>query len=301
MKRNIIFILTMTLLGIIFPVMSNIQIDGANAEISDAENTVVVADANKEEKATKTVKNSNVFAVAEDAKEDKVEKTIVSDAKTKETSTKSTETTSKTTYSEPEVKKSEPEQHYEAPVYEEPAYEEPVYEEPAPAAQAEPVYEVPIVEPNYVAPIVQPDHIEIGGKWINVYDVDGTGYDAGNSVYRLVKGTTYNGKFLYGHNSANVFGNLQYLEPGTIFSITINNETFKYKIINKVVFEKSQSTGNLIFNGIDDKKFMNNIGKATFYDGSNYTNYDLSIMTCHGQSLGNGDATHRLVIFANKI
>ncbi len=276
MKRNIIFILTVTLLGIIFPVMSNIQIDGANAEISDTENTVVVADVNKEDKATKTVKNSNVFAVAEDAKEDKVGKTIISDAETKETV-------------------------YEEPVYEEPVYEEPVYEEPAPAVQAEPAYEVPIVEPNYVAPIVQPDHIEIGGKWINVYDVDGTGYDAGNSVYRLVKGTTYNGKFLYGHNSANVFGNLQYLEPGTIFSITINNETFKYKIIDKVVFEKSQSTGNLIFNGIDDKKFMNNIGKATFYDGLNYTNYDLSIMTCHGQSLGNGDATHRLVIFANKI
>ena len=31
------------------------------------------------------------------------------------------------------------------------------------------------------------------------------------------------------------------------------------------------------------------------------TQYDLALMTCHGQSLGNGNATQRLVLFANKI
>ena len=29
--------------------------------------------------------------------------------------------------------------------------------------------------------------------------------------------------------------------------------------------------------------------------------YDLALMTCYGTSYGNGDASHRLVVFANRL
>ena len=248
MKKIIIFILTSTILGIIYPVLSNLHTEATKAQLSDEETAIVTE--NTDEEPFYDVNKVNPD-------------TGVSDG---EIFAKNTEE---------DVKESN------TPAVSESVVVEPVKAEPAP-------------EP--VKPVTQPDHIQIAGNWVNVYNVDSTALDAGNSVYRFINNTKgYDGRFLYGHNSSKVFGGLKNLSNGATFTVTLNNETVTYKIVEKVIFEKNQETGKLTLNGAGS--YMNNVARAK-YNGSQY---DLSIMTCHGQSLGHGDATHRLVIFANRI
>ncbi len=285
MKKLIIFILTSTILGIIYPVLSNLHTEATKAQLSD-EKTAIVTE-NTDEEPFYDVNKVNPD-------------TSVSDG---EIFAKNTEENVKESNT-PAVSE---------PVVVEPVKTEPVKAEPvqvAPAATPEPAYVAPTPAPapapapapvaapapEPVKPVTQPDHIQIAGNWVNVYNVDSTALDAGNSVYRFINNAKgYDGRFLYGHNSNNVFGGLKNLSNGATFTVTLNNETVTYRIVEKVIFEKNQETGKLTLNGAGS--YMNNVARAK-YNGSQY---DLSIMTCHGQSLGHGDATHRLVIFANRI
>ena len=128
------------------------------------------------------------------------------------------------------------------------------------------------------------NRITIAGKTLEIQETSSTSADAGTHVNK------YGAKFLYGHNSSVVFGGLQNLPVGATFSVTLNGQTKTYQIAQKVTFEKNN--GLLQLGG--DGNFMNAVVNASF-DGSSY---DLSIMTCAGTSLGHGDATHRLVVFA---
>jgi len=158
----------------------------------------------------------------------------------------------------------------------EPVYEELVYQAP--------VYEAP--EPVYVAPS---NSISIAGRKLDIVDVDSTAVDAGNHVNK------YGEKFLYGHNSYNVFGALVNLGVGNTFSMYYGDVNYNYRISNIVIYEKDVAAGKLRLNG--EGSYMYAVANAR-HDG---VQYDLSIMTCHGTSYGNGDASHRLVIFANAI
>ncbi len=262
MKKIIIFILTSTILGIIYPVLSNLHTEASRAQLSD-EKTAIVTE-NTDEEPFYDVNKVNPD-------------TSVSDG---EIFAKNTEPA-----------KAEPVQVAPAATPE-PAYVAPT---PAPAPTPTPA-PVATPAPEPVKPVTQPDHIQIAGNWVNIYNVDSTALDAGNSVYRFINNAKgYDGRFFYGHNSNNVFGGLKNLSNGATFTVTLNNETVTYRIVEKVIFEKNQETGKLTLNGAGSH--MNNVARAK-YNGSQY---DLSIMTCHGQSLGHGDATHRLVIFANRI
>ena len=276
MKHNTIFILTMAILGSIYPFLSNIRTEATEAQISDAENVSIVSEApevvekNEEKTIEIDAKDAITFAeiTAEEApvvSEPVVEKTVIVEQK-------------------PVVE--------EKPVYVAPAANpEPTYVAPAPAPAP-----APEPEPVYVAPATQPDHIEVAGRWVNVYNVDSTALDAGNSVYRFINTAKgYDGRFLYGHNSNNVFGGLKNLSVGSTFTVTLDNNTVTYRVSSIVIFEKNQETGKLMLNGTGS--YMNNVARAK-HDG---VQYDLSLMTCHGQSLGHGDATHRLVVFASRI
>ncbi len=167
---------------------------------------------------------------------------------------------------------------------------ETVIEEPEPEPAPEPVLASVVLEPKvtYTLP-VSSNYISIAGRTLDIVDVASTIIDAGNHVNK------YGDKFLYGHNSAAVFGGLQNLSVGSTFSVTYNGSTNTYRITNIVIFEKNQESGNLQFNGAGS--YMNAVAKARFQG----TGYDLSIMTCHGTVYDNRDATHRLVIFANRI
>lgn len=141
----------------------------------------------------------------------------------------------------------------------------------------------------------QTDSIQIAGKNLNIVTVDDTAKDSGNHVNRYKKGS-YDGRFLYGHNSAAVFGGLENLKIGSTFTVRLDGEQNIYKITKIVIFNKNVAKGTIELTG-DSTNYMGQVAKAKFKG----TQYDLSIMTCHGQSLGGGDATERLVIFANKI
>ena len=153
---------------------------------------------------------------------------------------------------------------------------------------------IPVVETaktSYSQPINKPplsnNYIIIAGRSLNIVPVSQTEINAGDHVNK------YGEKLLYGHNSSTVFGNLKNLGIGSTFTITENGTTTTYKIAKTITFEKNN--GLLQLNG--DGSYMKSVANAR----SNGVNYDLALMTCAGTSYGNGDASHRLVLFANKI
>lgn len=162
-----------------------------------------------------------------------------------------------------------------------------VVEEPEP--EPESVY----VAPRYVAPApahtAPSNNISVAGRTLEIVDVADTTVDAGNHVNK------YGDRFLYGHNTANVFGGLTSLGVGSTFSVTYGGATTNYRVTKVVIYEKNASTGRLQIDGAGN--YMRPVANAK----SDGVQYDLSLMTCYGTSYGNGDASHRWVIFANAI
>ena len=100
------------------------------------------------------------------------------------------------------------------------------------------------------------------------------------------------GKLIYAHNTKNLFGNLRNLSVGTTINLIENGVTNTYVISDIKTFEKNPNTGKLQLNGSGD--YMGTIVKNAFY-------HNVALMTCTGTSYGNGDASHRLVIFADRV
>lgn len=142
-----------------------------------------------------------------------------------------------------------------------------------------------VAQPTYVAPM---NKIQIGGRTIEIINTDNTKNNSGNYVYK------YGTKFLYGHNSANVFGVLYNLGAGATFSVTENGQTQNYVVRQAVIYEKV----NDYTLKLNDQEIMMSVITRARYAG---TNYDLSLMTCYGTMYAGGDASHRLVLFANAI
>lgn len=146
---------------------------------------------------------------------------------------------------------------------------------------------------------IAPNNITIMGKTVPLVQTGST-----DIVYDYVA-SRYGEKFIYGHNSAAVFGVLYSAGVGQSFSTTMNGITKNYMISDIVVYEKNQSSYLLQLNGRGN--YMNSVAAAIKKSINESTSqvtlsyYDLSIMTCYGTMLGGGDATHRLVIFANEI
>ena len=139
----------------------------------------------------------------------------------------------------------------------------------------------------YSVTIAPKNSINITGRALEVVDVANTTVDAGGHVNR------YGGKFYYGHNSGAVFGRLTALGVGSTFSIVDGGSTTNYRVEKVVIFEKNNN--KLQLNGAGS--YMNAVAGAIHLG----THYSVSIMTCYGTSYGNGDASHRLVLFANAI
>lgn len=125
--------------------------------------------------------------------------------------------------------------------------------------------------------------ISVAGRTISIVDVSDTLVDAGNHVNHI-------GKLYYGHNSAAVFGGLSGLGVGSVFSITQGGIVTNYRVAETALFTKNLTTGTLQINGTGS--YMRGIK-------NNAWGHSVALMTCAGQPLGNGDATHRLVIFAD--
>lgn len=133
------------------------------------------------------------------------------------------------------------------------------------------------------------NRIDIAGRSLEVVNVANTSVDVGNHVNK------YGEKFLYGHNLANVFGALYNVNEGDTFSVTLGGVTKNYLVQAKVIYEKVGPT-TLNLNGLEVE--MNVLTRARY---SGVATYDMALMTCYGTMYGNGDASHRLVLFANAI
>ncbi|MBR3228644.1 sortase [Candidatus Saccharibacteria bacterium] len=153
-------------------------------------------------------------------------------------------------------------------------------------ATSAPVQTAVAPAPVYVAPA---NSITIAGKTHEIVNVSSTTVDSGTHVNK------YGEKFLYGHNSGAVFGSLTSVGVGSTFSVNTNGITSNYSVAKVVIYEKNVSAGTLQLNGAGN--YMRQVANAK----SDGVYYDLSIMTCYGTSYGNGDASHRYVIFANRI
>ena len=150
---------------------------------------------------------------------------------------------------------------------------------PLPEPEPAPVYVAPA--PVYVAP-------QIANYTVSFYI---NSVDEYTETYRNL---SYNGlykfrRMIYGHNSWNLLGNLTNRYVGEIFTITEGGVARNYQVMAKQVYEK---TGMSSLN--NDPGLMTNIATTAL-------GYDVALLTCYGTSYGNGDASHRLVIFANAI
>lgn len=95
-------------------------------------------------------------------------------------------------------------------------------------------------------------------------------------------------KLVYGHNSANLLGNLSSLTGGQIFTLTEGGATTNYQVLN-IVYYQNQA------NGLNnDPALMTQIANTAL-------GYDVALMTCAGTPLEGGNATQRLVVFANAV
>lgn len=155
-----------------------------------------------------------------------------------------------------------------------------------PDPESEPVFEPIMTAASYrvpsagAAPVVAPTLTNYTVSIVTGEIVaDNLSY---NAIYRT-------GKFIYGHNSSNLLGNLGNLDVGDIFTITENGTVGTYRVADKVLYEKAA-------NGYLDGSFS-----LTYDVEVNASGHSVSLMTCAGTSYGNGDASHRLVVFADQV
>ena len=143
------------------------------------------------------------------------------------------------------------------------------------------------------------DQITIAGNTVPIFYSSNTLIDAGSQV------GLYGAHFLYGHNSANVFGGLANLGVGARFTVTLNGTTRTYEVVNRDLQTKSHfegtTTRTIRMNGMRVSTQMKIMKAITAYGEYNGVSYDYILMTCAGESYGNGDASHRLILMANEV
>ena len=96
-------------------------------------------------------------------------------------------------------------------------------------------------------------------------------------------------KMIYGHNTASLLGSLANRYVGETITITEGGVARNYRVSAKVYYNK---TADGYLNG--DPYLMNNIADTAM-------GHSVALLTCAGQMLGGGDATQRLVIYADAI
>ena len=94
---------------------------------------------------------------------------------------------------------------------------------------------------------------------------------------------------VYGHNSANLLGNLAYATEGSVITVNEGAISQSYRVSSIVYYAK---TADGYLNG--DPYLVDTISKTAM-------GHSIAFMTCAGKPLGNGDATHRLVVYADAV
>ncbi|MBR2994129.1 hypothetical protein IKF43_01915 [Candidatus Saccharibacteria bacterium] len=151
--------------------------------------------------------------------------------------------------------------------------------------EPEPAQEVAPVVINYTAPAAgyQPAAPQTKNYTVTIFTdkmiAENLSY---NDIYKFRK-------LVYGHNSGNLLGNLGSLAVGEVFTIAEGGVAKSYRVADKVTYRKT-ADGNLE----NDSSLMRKIAYSAM-------GHSVALMTCAGQPLGGGDATHRLVVYADAI
>lgn len=127
--------------------------------------------------------------------------------------------------------------------------------------------------------------ISILGRTIDIFVSSDTRINAGSMVARYINGNKYRGQFYYGHNSSQVFGGLANLSVGSTFTINLDGTDYQYRIA------KIETVAN-------DDSLASNMKKVASGKDYNGTQYDVTLMTCAGTPYGDGNATHRTIVYA---
>jgi len=138
-------------------------------------------------------------------------------------------------------------------------------------------------------------YITIGGKTICLTSTNTTAGSLSYSNGYIYNSNLSQNKFIFGHNSGNLFGNLKSLSSGTVFYLTLGGQTTAYRITFKESVCDYTNPGYPCSNYPESVLNMNDAIQPSRRGA------DLAIMTCDGTPIGNGDATHRLVVYATKI
>ncbi len=95
-------------------------------------------------------------------------------------------------------------------------------------------------------------------------------------------------RMIFGHNTANLLGNLANLSVGQIIAISEGANTTYYRVAALATYENTPDGLN------GDPRFINEL---TLNAGG----HDLALLTCAGTSYGNGKASHRLVVYVDAL
>ena len=117
-----------------------------------------------------------------------------------------------------------------------------------------------------------------------------TSYSSGVMVNPA--GIIKTGNLIYGHNSGNIMGSLASRYIGETITINEGGVIQGYQITGMITYEKTSDGEYDYLNG--DPFIMNDL-----IDGA--MGHSVALMTCAGQMLPDNDATHRLVVFADRI
>ena len=161
-------------------------------------------------------------------------------------------------------------------------------EEPVSEVVEESAAPTPIVTTSYVAPAPAYVAPQIANYTVSFY------INSVDEYTNTVNSLRYDGiykfrKMIYGHNTGNLLGNLTSRYIGENLTITEGGVTKQYVVSDIQVYRKTED-GYLENN----RKLMSNIANTAM-------GHDIALFTCYGTSYGNGDASHRLVVFANAV
>lgn len=161
-------------------------------------------------------------------------------------------------------------------------------EEPAVEVAEESVAPAPITTTTYAAPAPVYVAPQIANYTVSFY------INSVDEYTNTVNSLRYDGiykfrKMIYGHNTGNLLGSLTSRYIGENFTITEGGVVKQYVVSDIQIYRKTED-GYLENN----RKLMSNIANTAM-------GYDVALFTCYGTSYGNGDASHRLVVFANAV
>ena len=180
---------------------------------------------------------------------------------------------------------------------------EPIEQQESPAITSNPKITAPKPAPQPTAP-ARPatpcrdfyGYITIGGRTICLAITNTTGGNLSYNHAYIYNTPQSQDKFIFGHNSNGIFNHLKNLSNGSIFSVTIQGKTTTYRVSFKEV-SCDYSNPTYPCSNYPNDPVLN------MYDAilPSRRGADLALMTCSGTPIGNGDATHRLMVYANRV